>query len=90
MKIESAIEMLLPTIQFGNVKVSARVGLDTSTDLGRVDELRRKYDIDGPKEATETVAEITRRLALDELTNMKAEIDKLEAGFFGLEQFGKR
>lgn len=89
MKVETALELLLPTVQFGNVKLFTKVGFDTVTDLGRIEESQKRLGIKGDKSSTETVIEVTRKLAVDELVAMKREVDKLTSGTFDHEKFSK-
>lgn len=87
MKIENSLEMLLPTVQFGNVKLSVKVGLDTVTDLARVEEGQKKFGINGDKNSVDTIEAVVRKMAVDELVGMKREVDKLSVTEFEHEKF---
>lgn len=86
MKVESAIEMLLPTVQYGNLKLYTKVGLDTVTDLGRIEESQKTHSITGSSTSTEVVAAVARKMAIDELVKMKTDVDRLSAGVFELKK----
>lgn len=86
MKVESALEMLLPTVQYGNLKLFTKISLDTVSDLGRVEEVQKKMDIKGDKNSTEVVAEVARAMCIDELVKLKKSVDKLTADTFQLDK----
>lgn len=89
MKIETGIEMLLPTVQWGNIKLFTKVAIDSVTDLGRVEETQKRLGIKGEKTSTETLVEVSRRLAVEELTALKRDVDKLVISTFEHEKFAQ-
>lgn len=86
MKVRSGLEMLLPTVQYGNLKLLAEVAVDTVTDLGRIEEAQKSLGVNGDKNSNEVVAEVARRMAVEELVKMKREVDKLTETTFQLKK----
>lgn len=80
MKTEQGVQMLIPSIKFGNITLISRVTLDSEADGDIVSELAE--DEDNLAIATTQVA---RELALMELAKMKRAINKLTSEDFKLE-----
>jgi hypothetical protein len=74
MKVESSVQLLLPSVPYGNLTIFTKVSLDSEQD----------YAVQ--RMSSEEIQQRARELVLEEIQNMKREIDKtLTASTYKLE-----
>lgn len=89
MKVKSALKLLLPTVQYGNIELFTEVELCSANDQGRIEVEAKRLGVKSDKGTSEQVAEVSRKLCVDELVAMKREVDKLTTTTFEHEKFDK-
>lgn len=90
MKVKSAITLLLPTVQYGNIQLTSEVEVCSANDQGRIEVDAKRLNIKADKGSSEQVTEVARKLCVDEIVGMKHEIDKLTSTTFEHEKFEKK
>lgn len=90
MKVSTSVSLKIPSVQFGSIDLFSSITIDSEVDKAAITKSAKRLGIAAKGTGAEVLAEVSRRMAIEEIQHMKSEVDKvLEASTYKLAAFSK-